>query len=361
MSARHIAVVGLGNVGSHLLPHLVRIPEVSRLTLIDPDAYEAANRATQHVDLADIGQPKAQAQARRLRRMKPSLPVKAIAAAVQDVPLGALRADLILACVDSRRARQHINQAAWRLGVPWIDAGVSGDDWLVRVQAFVPEDDAACLECGWDTHDYAAIEQAYPCQPRASFASGAPSFLGSLAASLQAVECAKLLGTGAGQALVGSDLVLSARHHRHFVTRVARKPACLMPDHAGWRIERLAVSPATTSIGDLASFGSILRGAGESLTFAVAGQRLVTSLACEACGRDRPVLLLERAVRVAGLRCACGQPLVAPGALGVAAAVPLPIDRCHALTLAHAGLRRRDVVTLATPAVCAHYEIGGAS
>ena len=38
----HIVVAGAGgNTGSHLLPHLARLPRVTRLTLVDPDIYTA--------------------------------------------------------------------------------------------------------------------------------------------------------------------------------------------------------------------------------------------------------------------------------------------------------------------------------
>jgi hypothetical protein len=93
---------------------------------------------TQDIDKRDIGRPKADVQAPRLHRINGGLEVAALNIAVEDVPLGALRADVMLACLDSRRARLVVNQAAWRLGVPWINAGVDGSDLLVRIQTFLP-------------------------------------------------------------------------------------------------------------------------------------------------------------------------------------------------------------------------------
>ena len=115
----------------------------------------------------------------------------AVSLPVETVPLGRLRADVILACVDSRAARQYLNQAARHLGVPLIDAGVFPDGLLARVSVFLPGAEHACLECTWDQADYDAIEQSYPCQggvPDAA-ASGAPAHLGALAAAVQAIEC----------------------------------------------------------------------------------------------------------------------------------------------------------------------------
>ena len=123
-----------------------------------------------------------------------------ISAAVEAVPLGRLRADAILACVDSRAARQYLNQAARRLGVPLIDAGVQSDGWLARVSVFRSAPDCACLECGWDQTDYDAIEQTYPCHPGGEepAPTNAPAHLGALAAALQVIELQRLLdGQGA--------------------------------------------------------------------------------------------------------------------------------------------------------------------
>ena len=55
-----------------------------------------------------------------------------------------------LDCLDSRTSRRYVNQAAWRLGVPWIDGAVDAAGVLARVNAYVPAPEAACMECGWE-------------------------------------------------------------------------------------------------------------------------------------------------------------------------------------------------------------------
>ena len=37
VSGKRVVVVGVGNIGSHLVPHLGRFPGIGRVTLIDPD------------------------------------------------------------------------------------------------------------------------------------------------------------------------------------------------------------------------------------------------------------------------------------------------------------------------------------
>ena len=53
--------------------------------------------------------------------------------------------DLIVSCLDSKAARQHVNEIAWRLGTPWIDCGVLGSQSLVRVNAYFPAQGSPCL------------------------------------------------------------------------------------------------------------------------------------------------------------------------------------------------------------------------
>jgi molybdopterin/thiamine biosynthesis adenylyltransferase len=358
----HVVVVGAGgNIGSHLVPHLGRTPLVSRVTLIDRDRYEPGNLRAQAIDRGEVGKPKVIVQAGRLRKINPALEVTTLHRAVEDVPLGLLRADAIAACLDSRRARLVVNQAAWRLGVPWINAGVDGGGLLARVQAFVPSPDAPCLECAWDQSDYDAVEQNYPCQVAAGPApSGAPSSLGALAAALQAMECDKLLGDDRDNALISRDLLVDARHHRHFVTTFRRNAACRMPDHAGWRINPLDGTAGGITLRDLFALGSILRGADEQLTFRVAGQRLVIGLTCLGCGVAQPALALERSLRHKALTCPHCKGRLRP--LGFDLTDAAPLSDSHATmdwALSRIGIRMGDVISLVTPSVDAHYQIGG--
>ena len=141
-SPRRLTVVGAGGaVGSHVVPLLARLPGVGRITLVDPDRYEARNLAGQDITPADVGHAKVEVQAQRLRARLPGAEVIALAERVEDVAPGWLRADVMLACVDSRRARQVVNERALALGMPWIDAGLGvlpGGSLLARVAVYAP-------------------------------------------------------------------------------------------------------------------------------------------------------------------------------------------------------------------------------
>lgn len=330
----HVVVVGAGgNIGSHLVPHLARLPGLDRLTLIDRDRYEPRNAANQDFPSRASGRRKARVQAARARRLNPRLTVVALAEAVEELPLGALRADLLVACLDSRRARQWVNHAAGRLGVPWLDGGVLAGDLLGRVTRFLPGSEQPCLECRWDDADYAAVEQAYPCEPAVAAPTGAPSGLGALVAALLALECTKLL-SGAGRPLEGgAELVLDAAHHRHFVTAARRNPGCRRTEHAPWRVEPLPDGPHTT-LGELLDAMRSRLGANGDLALRVEGKRFARLLCCERCGATRRVLRLAGGSSPERRRCpACGGPLGLTG-FGLA-------DRVEADTLSQSERRRR--------------------
>ncbi len=335
MSGKRVTVVGAGgNIGSHLVSHLARMPGLERVTLVDRDRYELGNLAGQDIEPRDVGGAKALVQARRLRRINPLLRVEAVVAAVEDVPLGRLRADVILACLDSLRARQYVNEAAWRLGAPWIDAGVRGDGLLARMNAYVPGDAAGpCLECAWSEADYAALEQVYPCRgAEAPAPSRSPSALGALAASLQALECQELLGGKAEAVAAGRQVTIDARWHKHYVTTIRRNPKCRF-DHENWRVEALECHPGRFTVREALDLGGEIR---------VDGTPFVRRLVCMGCGYRRRVGLRLLRPRAPGCP-ECGRTLVAPGSdrlVRLDASLPA---RWLSRSLASLGLRAGDV------------------
>jgi molybdopterin/thiamine biosynthesis adenylyltransferase len=198
------------------------------MILVDFDLYEPKNLSCQEIASGEVGRSKVRVQARRLKRINPGLHVEPIRARVENLPLGRLRCDVIVAGLDSRAARQYVNQAAWRLGVSWIDAAVDAANLLARVNVYIRSRETPCLECAWDDTDYAALEQQYPCRPAAvgAAATNAPAGLGAVAAGLSAIECGKLLSGETQDLLAGRQVLINLRHHTHFVTSFRRNPAC---------------------------------------------------------------------------------------------------------------------------------------
>ena len=357
---KSIVVVGAGgNIGSHLVSHLARFEPVARITLIDKDRYEPANVRSQDIMPRDVGKLKAVVQARRLLRINRRLRVEAITDAVERVPLGRLRADVILACLDSRIARQHVNQFGWRLGVPLIDAGVEAGGLLARVNVYVPGPDNPCLECAWDDRDYEALEQTYPCQGFATTiaATNAPSSLGALAAALQAIECQKLLKGEFDRVAFGKQVLIDASHHKHYVTSFRRNPNCRFSGHDVWNIQRLSCSLKEFTLDQALKLGPA--SVGGSVGLSLEGKPFVRRLACTGCGAARSLLRLECSLRDTDRTCAkCGRRMVAGGFDFLERLSRAYVSRRElGRSLKRLGLRQGDVFTIGDGVREFHYEI----
>ena len=361
---RHVVVVGAGgNIGSHLIPHLARMPEIGRLTLVDRDSYEEANLVSQAITATAIARRKAPVQAAIARGISLGLDVRSIAENVEDVPLGLLRGDLILACLDSRKSRQYVNEAAIQLGVPWIDAGVLADGLLARISAFASAPDAPCLECGWDAGDYAAIEQTYPCaQPHSDPPStNAPSSLGALAAALQAIECEKVLTGRAGVAFDSvAELVVGTSPHCHYLTAHRRNPRCRLGDHERLAVVPLACDPQSVSLGTLVDALADGASANGSQSLRVPGKWFVRTLTCSSCGIVRPTLRLSSALNRAQPPCSkCAGTMIVAGT-GVSERLELvkltPRDRAR--TCAAIGIRAGEIIAIEGDSGTRHVEVG---
>jgi len=358
---KSVTIVGAGgNIGSHLVPHIARLAGVSQVTLIDPDIYTEANIPSQDIDRRDVGKRKVVIQAKRLNRITGDIEVTVIAEPVESVPLGRLHADVIVACLDSRRARQAVNQSAWRLGIPWVDAAVEAGGLLARINSYIPHSEAPCLECAWGEADYALVEQSYPCQAESSVpATNAPSYLGALAASLQAIEIDKLLHGMVDRSLVGSQLFVDASAHQQYRTVFRRNPRCLF-DHQVWEIERLETPPGRLTVKSALELGG---NSGEGASqLRVDGDAFVWQLSCTHCGKCHPALRLARRLGPEHQACReCGAAMVAHG-FDMEDRIEAKDPRVLALryrSLASLGLRRGDVFSVAGLSGERHYEIGG--
>lgn len=294
-SGKSIIVVGLGNIGSHIIPAIPRLPGLRQVTLVDMDTYEPANLVSQAIQRGDVGRAKAFVQARRLRHLDPSLAVRALHSHVADVPLHLLRVDVIVACLHSLEARIQVNEIAWRLGVCWIDGGVLPDQHLVRVTGYLPGPNNPCLECALDDGDYQSMGERHLCD---AIERGVPSTngsarLGALAASLLALECEKILAGDLEHALVGRQVVLDCMHHRHFVTSFRRKPHCRF-DHGSWSMKPLVGLSAEASVQELVDAVRCTLGSeGIASALHVHGRPLAKALRCPRCGHTRRRLHLH--------------------------------------------------------------------
>jgi len=360
VAGKNVAIIGVGNIGSQQVTHQARDPAVRHLTLVDPDFCSAENHSQEYLP-EDIGKKKAIVSARRARRIRHhgDLQVDAIVARVEDVPWGRLRADVILACVDSRLARAAINRIAWRLNIPWIDAGIRSQGSLVRIEVHLPGAATPCIECSWNRSDFELMADAtYTCDGRLNqpAPTRSPSSLGGLAAALQAIECRKILTEAADQSLAGKQLIIEADFHHHYVNLLRRNPSCRF-DHQIWTIAKAPQSVRT--MGDLMDHGRMLFGGKYPADVSAECKNWVTRLVCRNCRQQARALRLQgRLGRMWGLCVRCGgemQPIgfhLCPrlefASLG---------NRLLARPLRNYGLRACDVMTLTNEHDVRHIEL----
>lgn len=349
VARKRLVIVGGGAIGSHAVPLAGRLADVSHITLVDGDVYSQANLFSQSIDPADVGRPKVDVLARRLRRQTPGMTVEPIFDWVEHVPLGRLRADAVLCCVDSLNARRLVNERAWRLGVPLIDSGVDGFNWLARTNIYYPGPDRPCLQCAWTPSEYAAQHQVYACESASSgaAATNAPASLGAIAGALLISMCQQFLNGDLTPESRCRQVLWDCLHHRCLETTYQINRHCRF-DHQCWEIRPLAIAPEATPLGE---FIELLGGGTPEtpLALQVAGQSFVSRLICPSCGRSRNgSIYLDRALSPARRRCReCGDPMSVSGfhALEWLAFTGQPSRRLAARTLSSIGFRTGDIVT----------------
>lgn len=352
-----VVIIGAGNIGSHLLHLIGRIPPIARVTIVDRDAYEDSNLRSQAINPADIGRPKAAVMARALKRINPALEVEAFADAVENVPLGRLRGHAWLTGLDSRAARLVVNEYAMHLGVPvWLDAGVEPTARLARVSIFTPGAASACIECHWSADDYRDVSQSYACDGSsiAAAPTNGSASLGALAAAQQALECQAAIESGLRPALAGHEILIDAASHKSYVSQLRRNPECRC-DHDVWQIDRLP--PGCRSLGDLTALAED-RGCAPRLR--VEGHAFASDIHCRGCGRGAALTLMSSRASRLELRCrSCGERTAvdfhaASDEIDLAA-LPASLRRA---SLRSVGLRTGEVISLGGVADARHFEIG---
>lgn len=339
----HVVLVGAGNIGSAMAGELARMPVVGCVTVVDPDVYETKNLAAQQIEPSDVGRAKAVVQAERISRLSPSTVTTAIVDRVENVPPGRLRADAIVACVDSKAARRDVNSLAHHLGVPWFDSGVdAAAGLLARVNVYLPGPGSPCHECGWDDGAYETLEAKHACTSDvATSPTNAPAYLGSLAAAVQAAELSKLLNGEREFLAAGKSIVISARYYTLDVTRLVRNPACRF-DHEIWRTELL-----DHRSGKL-TFGQVLDPAGALL--AVEGRPFVRVAQCDRCMRRGDVRTFALSPEAGAMSpCDCGGRLFPLGCETVDELAPGDLEALRDVPLARAGIGEGDVLRLTGP------------
>lgn len=143
-----VCVVGAGGLGCPLLLSLSATPGV-RLTIVDHDRVEAHNLQRQVLYCtADVGRPKVDAAAHRLRARVPDLHVASIARRlrpehVDDFVASLPRGTVVCEATDDPALKFAFNDAALAHGVPLVVGAALG----FRGQAIAVAAGHACYRC----------------------------------------------------------------------------------------------------------------------------------------------------------------------------------------------------------------------
>lgn len=187
LSRARVLVVGLGGLGCPAALYLAGAG-IGHLTLVDGGLVELSNLHRQILFTADeIGAPKAEAAATRLRRHNPQIEVTAHQAEFGHHNARALVTgrDIVLDCTDNFATRFLIHDVCLALGVPLVSAAVHRFEGTLDV---FRKNTGGCLHCQWPGRTPAELDVAGNCD-------GAPVFgptVGALGI-MQAAEVVKLL------------------------------------------------------------------------------------------------------------------------------------------------------------------------
>src|SRR5277367_3205885 len=182
-----VALCGCGALGTVLANHLARAG-VGFIRIVDRDYIETHNLQRQVLfdeqDVAD-NLPKAEAAARKLRQINSTIEIEPVVTDIDHTNILELvgDADLILDGTDNFETRYLINDAAVKLGKPWIFGGVIGSEG--QTMTIVPGK-TPCIRC--------LIETAPP--PGMTPTCETAGVLGpavAVIASFEAIEALKIL------------------------------------------------------------------------------------------------------------------------------------------------------------------------
>jgi len=124
LAASHVAVVGIGGLGTHVVQQLALLG-VGHLTLIDKEGLDKTNMnryvGVRHDD--PIGTPKVELGARLVREINPNISIRPLPASfVSDEGFAAIReADYVFGCLDSEGLRLILNEVCAAYAKPYID------------------------------------------------------------------------------------------------------------------------------------------------------------------------------------------------------------------------------------------------
>lgn len=352
LAAARILVVGAGALGNEVLKNLALVG-VGEILVIDFDVVEPSNLTRSVLFRADDeGQPKARVASKRAGELNPDVRLIPMRGDVlTDLGLGLFAdVDLVIGCLDNREARLWVNRQCWKVGTPWIDAGIQEIQGVVKV--FTPPD-SSCYECAMTERDYQLLNLRYSCPllRREDIVAGkvptAPT-IASMMAALQVQEALKLLHGMDVEG--GSALVFNGVGNQFYSTKLPFREDCL--SHETYP------EPTELNLGHQATAAALFgeaRGELAGPLVLILDRELVEAIECPRCDwRSEPMRPKSKVSQVEASCPNCGEP-----------ARPMIVDRVAedsplaGRSLAELGVPPYDMVRVEGASETGFFLLGG--
>ena len=212
-----VLIIGAGGLGSPTLTYLAAAG-VGTLGIVDFDTVDFTNLQRQIIYATDdVGQPKLEAAARRVRQLNPDVEVVSYETRLtSENALDIMRGyDVVVDGTDNYPTRYLVNDACVMLGIP----NVYGSIFRFEGQASVFHyGDGPCYRCVYP-------EPPPPGLVPSCAEGGVLGVLPGIIGTIQATETVKIL-LGRGQTLSGRLLLLDAMKMRFRELKLRRNPDC---------------------------------------------------------------------------------------------------------------------------------------
>ncbi|NOZ20002.1 MAG: hypothetical protein GXP25_02825 [Planctomycetes bacterium] len=363
LRSKTVMVIGCGNLGGQIIPHLAMLGV--GMVLVDHDRVKAPNLGNQAFDVAHMEKSKVSGREEQVKRINPECRIETLDARVEALGMGVFRdVDMVFCCLDNLASRLWVNEACLRLSVPWVDAALdgSGKTTYAKVACFPNTDGSACYLCSWDADALQGTLRTENGGCKSWWDIGnedAPPTLSSscqaaVAAGIQCVAGLRML-LGDGEADSSHEIIVNPE--AGFMRRVCLKAnveSCIAPHEPFMDVARAGAGRAL-SVNDLFSLAERKLGPGVELV--LHGRDLLTTVDCAACQKGNGIWRMTNNSAKSKMTCLCGAPLT-PTPLSVlrqmdrGAVTPILTH-----TWAELGLPRKDIVTAKKNGASVHFLI----
>lgn len=224
LSDARVLVVGAGGLGAPVLSYLAGAG-IGTLGIVDDDVLAASNLHRQTIySVEDVGKPKAELAALRLRAINPEIEVRAHAYRLVPSNVAALMRsyDIVVDCTDNFATKFLINDAAVLSEKPAVFASIY--QYEGQLQVYRPNQQAeSCLRCFWPVPTPDGLIGT--CQ-QAGVLGPVPGVLGSLQALEVLKICLDLPGQLHSEILLIDLLTLSIQRIKAPRYANCRQSAC---------------------------------------------------------------------------------------------------------------------------------------